>query len=101
MLYSVSLTPDASQFSVPQLGYLGLPKDRHLRFHSVAAVCQNPILDSGCLLGLPNTRFRFESPDPLLAKQVGKNTKCFCWCRLHGKPTKFPFFSCLEVVPKN
>src|SRR5215469_9723403 len=36
MLYSVSLTPDASQFSVPQLGYLGYQRVRHLRFHAVA-----------------------------------------------------------------
>src|SRR6266566_8774630 len=44
------------------------------------------------LLGLP-TR------DPLLAKQVGKNTKCFGWCRLHGESTKFPLLKCPEVVP--
>ena len=37
---------------------------------------------------------------PLLAKQVGKNTKCFCWCRLHGNSAKFPLFNCPEVVPK-
>src|SRR6516225_11608124 len=39
--------------------------------------------------------------DPLLAKQVGKNTKCFCWCRLHEKPSKFPLFNCPEVVPND
>src|SRR6516162_1914096 len=39
------------------------------------------------------------TPDPLLAKQVGKNTKLPCWCRLHEKPSKFPLFNCPEVVP--
>lgn len=36
---------------------------------------------------------------PLLAMQVGKNTKCFVWCRLHGKSAKFPLSKCPEVVP--
>src|SRR6516162_2364840 len=31
--------------------------------------------------------------------QVGKNTNCFCWCCLHGNPTKFPLLKCTEVVP--
>jgi len=38
------------------------------------------------------------TPDPLLAKQGGGNTKRLCWCRLHGKSTKFSLFNCPEVV---
>src|SRR6516225_9565702 len=37
---------------------------------------------------------------PLLAKQVGKNTKCFCWCRLQRKLSKFRLLNCPEVVPR-
>src|SRR5215469_4630286 len=37
---------------------------------------------------------------PLLAKQVGKNPKCFCWCHLQRKPSKFPLLNCTEVVPR-
>jgi hypothetical protein len=40
------------------------------------------------------------TPGPLLAKQVGKNTKCFGWCRLQRTPSKFPLLKCPEVVPK-
>src|ERR1700741_4992031 len=39
------------------------------------------------------------TPGPLLAKQGGENTKRLCWCRLHGKSTKFSLFNCPEVVP--
>jgi hypothetical protein len=39
------------------------------------------------------------TPDPLLAKQMVKNTKVLRWCRLHGKSTKFSLSSCPEVVP--
>jgi hypothetical protein len=39
------------------------------------------------------------TPDPLLAKQVGKNTKVLRWCRLHGLSSKFSLFKCTEVVP--
>jgi len=46
-------------------------------------------------------RDRDRTGDPLLAKQVGKNTKCFVWCRLHGNPAKFPLLNCTEVVPKS
>ena len=37
--------------------------------------------------------------NPLLAKQVGENTKVLRWCRLHGLSTKFSLSKCTEVVP--
>jgi hypothetical protein len=39
------------------------------------------------------------TPDPLLAKQVGENTKVLRWCRLHGLSTKFSLSKRTEVVP--
>jgi len=48
-------------------------------------------------------RDRDRTGDPLLAKQAGQNTKCFVWCRLHGKLTKFSLSqmsrSCTELFP--
>jgi hypothetical protein len=44
-------------------------------------------------------RGRDRTGDPLLAKQVGKNTKVLRWCRLHGLSTKFSLSKCTEVVP--
>jgi hypothetical protein len=44
-------------------------------------------------------RDRDRTGDPLLAKQTGKNTKGFVWCRLHGKLAKSSLSSCTEVVP--
>jgi hypothetical protein len=41
------------------------------------------------------------TPDPLLAKRVVESTKVLRWCRLHGKPSNFPFFKCPEVVPSS
>src|ERR1700722_1211745 len=41
-------------------------------------------------------RDRDRTGDPLLAKQTGKNTKGFVWCRLYGKLAKL---KCPEVVP--
>ena len=40
-----------------------------------------------------------EPATPLLAKLGGENTKCFDWCRLHGKSTKFPLPKRPEAVP--
>src|SRR5437867_9946079 len=37
---------------------------------------------------------------PLLTKQTGKNTKGFVWCRLHGKPTKFPLSQMSRSCPE-
>jgi hypothetical protein len=46
-------------------------------------------------------RDRDRTGDPLLAKQTGKNTKGFVWCRLHGKLAKFSLSqmsrSCTEL----
>jgi hypothetical protein len=44
-------------------------------------------------------RDRVRTGDPLLAKQVGENTKVLQWCRLHGLSTKFSLSKCTEVVP--
>ena len=44
-------------------------------------------------------RDRERTGAPLLAKQMGENTKSFVWWRLHGKPTKFSLSNCCEVVP--
>jgi len=41
-----------------------------------------------------------EPATPCLQSRLGENTKCFVWCRLHGKLAKFPLLSCTEVVPK-
>jgi hypothetical protein len=44
----------------------------------------------------------FEPLTPCLqsaAKQVGKNTKCFCGCRLHWKLAKVPLLKFPEAVP--
>jgi len=41
-----------------------------------------------------------EPVTPCLQSKLGENTKCFVWCRLHGKPARFPLFrmsrSCTE-----
>ena len=46
-------------------------------------------------------RHRDRTGDPLLAKQTGKNTKGFVWCRLYGKLAKFSLSqmsrSCTEL----
>src|SRR5438309_5267143 len=45
-------------------------------------------------------RGRDRTGDPLLAKQIGENTKVLRWCRLHGQSTKFSLSNCPEVVPR-
>ena len=37
---------------------------------------------------------------PLLAKQAGQNTNSFVWCRLHGKPAKFPLSQMYRSCPE-
>jgi hypothetical protein len=37
---------------------------------------------------------------PLLGKQVGKNTKCFGWCRLQRTSSKFPLLKCICATVK-
>ena len=44
-------------------------------------------------------RDRDRTGDPLLAKRAVENTKWLLWCRLHGKPAKFPLLKYTEVVP--
>jgi hypothetical protein len=42
-----------------------------------------------------------EPATPCLQRKLGEITKCFVWCRLHGKSAKFPLSqmsrSCTEV----
>src|SRR5215469_4313695 len=39
------------------------------------------------------------TPDPLLAKRAGQNTKQLCWCRLHENQRDSRSLKCPEVVP--
>jgi hypothetical protein len=41
------------------------------------------------------------TPDPLLAKQTGKNAKGSVWFRLHEKLTNFSLSNCSEVIPNS
>jgi hypothetical protein len=45
------------------------------------------------------SRIVFEEPTSWSRTRDPKNTKQLRWCRLHGKPAKFPLFKCTEVVP--